>query len=281
MPASPDPSPLAPPAACPIDPLAELARAQEAFAVALESADPEAPLALPGCEWRVADLALHLGQTHWWAAAMAVGVVLESADPVRPRDTVSLVRFYRWAAEHLRSTLAGLPAGSPAVTLDGRGPASFWWRRQLHETLVHLEDLRGAVRDRPDGHGPAGTVPDDAAPPAYAASPAVWADAVDEVVTVLHPRQVRLGRTGAPAGSVDLRATDVALGWRIGGQASGQAGAQSGGAGLPADAAVAGPARSLALLLWHRVDLHDAGAALATEGDAGVLDAVLGSALTP
>ena len=52
---------------------------------------------------------------------------------------------------------------------------SFWHRRQLHETLIHLWDLRTA--------GGLDLV----------VEPMLWADTVDEALTVMHPRQVRLG----------------------------------------------------------------------------------------
>ena len=63
-----------------------------------------------------------------------------------------------------------------AWTLVENGPASFWHRRQTHETLVHLWDLRTA-----------GGLD-------LSVDPRLWADTVDEVVTVMQPRQERMGR---------------------------------------------------------------------------------------
>ncbi|GMA25518.1 hypothetical protein GCM10025864_32770 [Luteimicrobium album] len=247
------------------DPVCVLTAAQESFLDLLGRADPEAPVATCGA-WHVADLALHLAGIHWWAAGMALGVDLEGADASQPRGRERLVDVYAWASAHLRATLTERPLEAPALTLDGPGPAGFWYRRQLHETLVHLVDLRLAT----------GSTPRSATAAVWAA---VWADTVDEVVTVLHPRQVRLGRAPAPAVAVDLVATDVhgpsdaivlappVASWRIG------------RSDAAADARVEGPAWALALLLWGRLSPDDD--ALAVRGDPAALQAVLGRTLVP
>ena len=69
----------------------------------------------------------------------------------------------------LRTTLRSLDPDAPARTLLERGTVAFWYRRQLHETLIHLGDLRSA-----------GGLD-------LAVAPVIWADTVDEVVTVMHP----------------------------------------------------------------------------------------------
>ncbi|HWS59166.1 MAG TPA: maleylpyruvate isomerase family mycothiol-dependent enzyme [Actinotalea sp.] len=232
----------------PLDHLAALAAAQRTFSETLAQADPEAPV--PACgPWRVADLALHLGGVHWWAAAMAHGVDLDPHEPPGPRDADTLVRFYVWAAASLRRTLVDLGPNAPSLTLDGPGTAAFWRRRQLHETLVHLWDLGAScgvdVSDVGD---------------------ILWADAIDEVVDVLTPRQVRLGRMAALTESVALRST-TGRSWHVG------------PAQWPAAAEVTGPARALALLLWRRIGPGDHG--LTVRGDAEALDRTLAAALTP
>ncbi|HMO10107.1 MAG TPA: maleylpyruvate isomerase family mycothiol-dependent enzyme [Actinotalea sp.] len=225
-----------------LDHLAALGRAQQAFAQALAAADPDAPV--PSCApWRVADLALHLGTVHWWAAAMAAGVDLDPTAPTEPRDTDSLVRFYRWAARHLHDTLASLDPNATGVTLDGPGPSSFWRRRQLHETLVHLWDLGGA----------------DAMP----TEPQLWWDTAAEVVDTMTPRQVRLGRIEPLKDSAELVASDGTLVL---------------GPGDPA-VRVHGEPRDLALLLWRRIG-PDSGS-VRVDGDRGVLGRLLALRLTP
>lgn len=238
------------PARADLDLLAELAAAQDAFAALLATADPDAPV--PACgTWTVTDLALHLGGVHRWAAGMARGVDDGGDDPTSPRDPDEVLAFYRTHAALLRATLRDLDPAAPALTLNGPGPAAFWHRRQVHETVVHLHDLADAV-------GVAHPIDD----------PVLWADTVDEVVTVLTPRQVRLGRIAPLHPPVALTATDAERTWLLGG---GDAGAVS--------VTVHGPASRLALLLWGRTVADDP--ALTIEGDRATLDATLSVALTP
>ncbi|QJW36419.1 maleylpyruvate isomerase family mycothiol-dependent enzyme [Cellulosimicrobium protaetiae] len=230
-----------------LDHLALLSRFQDTFLAGLAGADPGAPV--PACGgWRVRDLAQHLGYVHHWAAAQARR---EEDSPVDPAPS-DLPAFYAQHAAELRATLGGLDPDSRAWTLiEPDDPAStvrFWHRRQVHETLVHLHDLRAAT----------GSTVDDVAPE-------VWADTVDELVTVVAPRQVRLGRAEPISLPVALRATDAGRSWVL-------------GDGSPAATASA-PARELALLLWGRLEPAEAG--VVVDGDAGALSAALGGRITP
>lgn len=245
------------PAAVPL--LDALAAAQDAFARLLDAADPGAPV--PACApWTVTELGLHLAGVHRWAAGMARGVDDAGDEPTaEARRPAALRATYREQAAALLATLRALPADAPALTLDGPGVAAFWHRRQVHETLVHLHDLAGA-----------------AGVPHPLDDPALWADTVDEVVTVLTPRQVRLGRMRPLGAPVALVAADAGRSWELGGVA-----ARASGDGGPAGArvTVAGPARTLALLLWGRTTADDA--ALGVTGDRTALDEALARPLTP
>lgn len=169
-----------------------LGELQADFLAAVETADADAPV--PSCgDWSVGDLVDHLAGIHHWAAAMARG---ERAQ--RLGVPVDLAAHYDGAATELRTTLAELGPDATGrilngLTDDGRGPVSFWYRRQVHETLIHLHDLRSAL-GQPELGVPA----------------EVWADTVDEVVTVMYPRQVALGRTNRVVARVELEASDVA-----------------------------------------------------------------------
>jgi uncharacterized protein (TIGR03083 family) len=183
---------------------------------------------VPHCEgWTVRDLVEHLAEVHHWAAAMARN---RDETPLHAHPSDLAGRYAECAAE-LRATLASLPPDAPARTLDGPGRVSFWHRRQVHETLVHLHDLLGRVDDVPTE---------------------VWTDAVDEVVTVLLPRQMRLGRSPAPTEAVRLIATDAGSRWLL-------------GTG-PAAAEIRGTGQELTLLIWGRMDLEGA----SVTGDVGV-----------
>lgn len=244
----------------PADRLGILAELQRQFAAAVGQVDPAA--AVPWCgDWRVADLVEHLGDIHHWAAAQA------RSAPVPPRDSSGGLRTrYERAAAELMSTLTGLDPARPADTLVENGTVAFWHRRQLHETLVHLWDLRRAGGLDPTAGGLELTV-----------TPALWADTVDEAVTVMHPRQVRLGRATATPVPIRFEARDAGRTWQL---PAGDAGPGSGAApAAEPTVTVAADAEVLALLLWGRVDLDDP--RVVVTGDAGALAAVLADRFLP
>ncbi|MFT4289255.1 maleylpyruvate isomerase family mycothiol-dependent enzyme [Nocardioides sp.] len=221
----------------PLDYLALLAHLQDRFERGIGSVAEDA--AVPGCgDWTVRDLVEHLAWVHHWAAAMA-----RDEDAVAlPRHPADLVGRYAECAAELRETLATLPPDAPARTLNGPGPASFWHRRQVHETLVHLHDLLGSADD---------------------VSAEVWADAVDEVVAVMYPRQVRLDRIAPLADPLRLVATDTGREWRLGDDEP--------------TAQIAGTAQTLTLLLWGRLGVE----ASEVTGDEDVVRRALATAITP
>ncbi len=225
--------------------LVTLTALTEAFAQTVPTVPADVPV--PWCgSWLVGDLVEHLAQVHHWAAGQAQRREAEPVawSPAQAEDG------YRRCAHELLTTLATLAPDSPAWTLDESGVSGFWHRRQVHETLVHLWDLRTAGGSGLD-------VP-----------PALWADTVDEVVAVMAPRQVRLGRLALPARAVTLVATDTPGRWTL----------PSAQAGAPA-ATVHGPAAALALLLWARTGLDDP--TLHVTGDATAVHEALAGALTP
>ncbi|MBD7918130.1 maleylpyruvate isomerase family mycothiol-dependent enzyme [Cellulomonas sp. Sa3CUA2] len=226
---------------------ATLAALQHRFHATIAEVDPAA--AVPWCgRWRVRHLVVHLARIHHWAAGQAC----RRQETPLGRGPFVLDELYATQAAELRETLAGLDPDAPAWTLDDSRVVRFWHRRQVHETLVHLWDLRTA-----------GGLPLDV--PA-----ALWADTVDEVVHVMHPRQVRLGRAAAPPLRVRLVAMDADRTWTV--HAADDAPA------APV-AEVAGPAASLALLLWGRTTADDPH--LVVTGDRSAARATVGGALTP
>ncbi len=228
---------------------ARLSTLQEAFAHLLSTTDPAAPV--PWCgDWTVRELAEHLGSVHLWAAGRVRGE--KQNPPVPPADlpeSEALVWRYAACAEALRSAFSEVTPDHRCRTFEEEGPASFWHRRQAHETLIHLWDLSQAV----------GT----ATPPESAAT---WADCVDEVVQVMHPRQLRLGRAEPPTQGFALHAEDADRRWVIPGQTG------TAEAGL-----VTGPAQELALLLWGRRGLEG----LQFSGEESAVEFALAGSLTP
>lgn len=228
-----------------LDHLAELVVVQDAFWATISDVDPATPVRWCG-DWRVRDLVEHLARVHHWAAAKARST---REEPLGAGPFV-LDDLYRECAAELRSTLVELGPDAIGSTLLGPGPASFWRRRQLHETLVHLWDLRTA-----GGLG-------------LDARPEVWADTVDEVVTVMQPRQVRRGRMPRLPSAIELAASDVDRTWRLDTADDG-----------PAVVQVRAPASVLALMLWGRSAPDDA--EVEVSGDGGVLSAALAEPITP
>jgi uncharacterized protein (TIGR03083 family) len=244
-----------------LDHLALLARFQSDFLSAIPGADADARV--PTCgDWTVRELVEHLASVHHWAAGNAYRV---KGEPLG-EGPFDLAPHYASQAATLRRALAELDPDATARVLThpdpvGPGPVRFWHRRQVHETLVHLHDLLAAAA----GAASAGLV---------RAEPEVWADCVDEVVTVLQPRQVGLGRMEPLRHPVALVATDVAGApvWVLG--APGQRADE-----VAPDVVVSGPAEGLALILWRRLAPAEAG--LTVEGDRADLAAALGQPISP
>ena len=229
----------------PLDHLDELVGAQAEFLAAIGEVDPTTPV--PWCgSWHVRELVVHLAGVHHWAAAQARG----TAETPLEQGPFTLEELYRECAGELRDTLVGLGPDAVGSTLLGPGPASFWRRRQLHETIVHLWDLRTA-----GGLG-------------LDVRPEVWADTVDEVVTVMQPRQVRLHRMPRLPSPIELVASDVDRGWRLETAHDG-----------PAVVQVRAPASVLALILWGRRSPDDV--EVEVSGDGAALHAALAEPLTP
>ena len=93
----------------------------------------------------------------------------------------------------------------------------------------------------------------------------MWADTVDEVATVLHPRQVRLERVQVPPAPIALVADDVDRSWILDAARTGDA-----------VVTVTGSARSLALLAWGRPTDEPV-----VTGDRDALDAALAARSDP
>jgi uncharacterized protein (TIGR03083 family) len=212
----------------------------DAFADLVARGDLDAPVVhCPG--WSLHDLADHLGGVHQWAANAVI-----TSDPAfdpepAPAERAALVDWYLGHAAHLVDVLSR-PADSPAWTMDGRNPTvGFWRRRQVHETAIHAWDAARAS-GRPS-----------------VIEPALAWDGVLEVVDVLYPRQVRLGRITPVPTAVRLEPTDVAGGTTI-------------GSGPAVD--VRHEAEVLLRVLWHRVDP-------ATDRVDAEVVALLATAVTP
>ena len=223
-----------------VDHTAHLAQDAAAVVTVLRTTDPSTPV--PGCPgWALRDLAGHLGGVHRWATTVVRTGERGPQDATAPSDDDLL----DWLAEGAADLLAALSDPErPCWTFTGPGTAAFWARRQALETVVHRVDAQRTA-------GPAQPVDPDLAE-----------DGIAEVLDLMLPRQVGLGRTPEPAtGATLVTGTRRHLGAR------------------PASAGVRGPAEAVLLLLWRRTDRRDP--RLSVTGDLVALDALLGLALTP
>jgi uncharacterized protein (TIGR03083 family) len=241
------------------DYLPHLEQAADRFALLLAEGDLQAPV--PPCPgWQLADLGAHLGRIHQWANHAVVEGNPDNVPTPTPADRDGLVEWYRQASGTLLTTLTNTDPAEPAW---GFGPhprtAAFWYRRQAHETAVHLWDAAASQGD---------SIPVDAE---------LAADGVDEAVTFFFPRQVRLGRIPALTGSLALSTEGIGAGrrWVLAGDGVGPASASD----AVALATVHGPAEALYLLIWRRIGLDDL--RLTIEGDRDAAVGVLNAGVTP
>lgn len=255
------------------------------FADALVDADLRAQV--PRCPgWTVYDLVCHLGNVHAWAATIVETGrrATEQNDRPRSRRPRSVTEWYVAKAEDLYEVLRTTDPDRPCWNFAfGAGSASFWPRRQLHETTVHAFDLAAAT-------GTADVVVD----------PVVAADGVDEVLTVFLHRMHDRGHPADLRGPICFGCEDVDRAWTVSprppvtGSTSGvpvqpRGSAQESAPPLPdgppvvvdrrhprADQ-VTGPALVLYKVLWKLADPDG----LHVVGDPERVSAFLGSRLVP
>lgn len=196
-----------------------------AMADALRTADPARPV--PGCPgWTVQDVGAHVTGVHRWARAALDSDEVPAYDERAATDG-PLDKAYAASAAALVAALAERPDDAPAWTFDRHDrTAGFWKRRQLHEVAVHRWDV---------------------AP--YQLTDEVAEDGIDEVLDFFLPRQIAMGRTTVPDGTLRLVAPGRT--WQF-------------GAGRPV-VSVEGAPSDLLLGLWGRGDVD-----LGTWGQAGL-----------
>jgi uncharacterized protein (TIGR03083 family) len=249
-----------------IDFPAELATAAEWFAVTVASADLHAPV--PTCPgWSTYDLVVHLGNIHAWAATIVETgqVAVEQNDEPSSRKPRTVAEWYAGKAEDLYEVLRQAHPDAPCWNFAfGLGTASFWPRRQLHETTIHGIDLALA----------SGRIPELRSD--------VCTDGIDEALRVFLHRMHMRGHPAALSAPMSVMATDTGRGWTVRPTAD----------GVPAQQAVPevvdvlmagadrieGPAASVYALLWKRLPQSDETVRLI--GDEARINAFLASRLT-
>ncbi|GAB3365363.1 maleylpyruvate isomerase family mycothiol-dependent enzyme [Amycolatopsis echigonensis] len=208
---------------------------------------------VPYCgDWTKRDLVTHLGNVHRWAAGIVrTGELSKQEFDVSPGGDLA-----SWYGESAAELLDELEAADPADScwVFGAAPKTkaFWFRRQVHETAVHLVDLFGA-RGR-----------------TAQLDPLIAADGVHEVLGTMLPRVARWKHEVPLAAPITLRTTDTGHAWTV---VPGEPPELGEGEAV---ATVAAPARDLLVLLWNRTDTQPEIA-----GDAAVAKGFLAARMTP
>ncbi len=227
-------------------------------------AEHDQGMPIPTCpEWTLRQLVTHVGRAHRWAAEITRTrsaefiPFREVPDGKLPADPAAQRAWLRAGAARVVGAVRA--AGSDLVwSFAGPVPAGFWLRRMAHETLVHRADAQLAAGGEPE--------------PVIDAE--VAADAIDEWLMLLAGGIV--GDAGEraralPAGAgLHVHATDDGLGgrgeWMIRHEGGGLTVEPGHGKG---DAALAGPAASLLLVLMRRRPVPDP--AVTVHGDGAVV----------
>lgn len=154
---------------------------------------------VPSCpEWDVADLVVHVGLVWRWAADIVEqGQRAAFGAPPEDRREDVLLAWAQEGAARLAATLRAADPDAGCWTFGMPRTARFWFRRQALETALHAWDA-----------GAAAGVP-------VALDPTLAADGVDELLTVMVPRQLARDPGQWAGESLHLHRTDGEGEWLL------------------------------------------------------------------
>lgn len=169
--------------------------AEQLYAAAEDNLDED----VPTCpDWKLGDLAWHLGEVHWsWGTIVAEGITERPRDrelPQRPDDD-ALLDWCREQTARLAAALAASDPDDPAWNWSFHDQNAAWIaRRMTQETIVHRWDAQRAV-------GRGDEIPADLA-----------VEGLDELLTVMLAAS---GPYEGRPGALRLRATDADRSWDV------------------------------------------------------------------
>lgn len=231
------------------------------FRQTLRTAELDSPVVACG-DWRLRDLGAHLGDIHRWATRI---VVTGEASPQEfdsdPGDGLA-----DWYADSAAELIEALRDADPAERCwhfaGGGKEKSFWFRRQVQETAMHLFDASRA------------------AGAAIPIAPLVAADGIDEVMTALLPKVHRWHTSPPLSAPLLVRTVDTAHAWLVRpAEGDGPPVTSAAEAEDSAEVTVEAYAEDLLLLLWKRRPIAEAG--LKITGDPAVATEFLTAGMTP
>jgi len=241
--------------------------------------DYDPGLAIPTCpDWTLRTLATHVGRVHRWAAEIVStrtveGIPFKAApDGIAPADPAAQAD---WLLAGSRRVIDAIKAAGaePVWAFGAIAPATFWARRQAHETMVHRVDAElAAGRDVVIDSGLAADAIDEwlevMSGPRYGRPDARIAAL--PAGAALHVHATGLHGSAAPGSAVAGAATDGTGEWLISHAGEAILVRQ---AHADADVTVAGPADRLLLVLVRRLPPSTTG--VTVSGNAALLTAWL------
>jgi uncharacterized protein (TIGR03083 family) len=203
--------------------------------------------ALPWCgAWTVKDCAWHVASLHHVVGQVVAGrpdVTFAAFDTLNApaADDPELGAWWRKGTAALLDEVARADPAEPCWTFSRPDQlVGFWPRRVAHETFVHRWDVeRGASR------------------PVSPIDPVLASDGVDEYLSVFVPRMRHVAKAPGSGETVHLHCTDSAGEWLVAFTGPGTQELRREHA--KGDAAIRGPAESLLLFLWGRLDAREGG----------------------
>ncbi|MEV8615265.1 maleylpyruvate isomerase family mycothiol-dependent enzyme [Amycolatopsis sp. NPDC051373] len=219
----------------------------DALAKAAAGADPDARV--PTCpDWPLRVLVGHVGQAHRWSASIVRSGPSPVPDPfdADPGDPAGWSGWLHAGAADLVDAVS--TSDGPVWTFFGPGPATFWLRRMLNDTIVHHADAAGRE---------------------FSVSPDLAEDAITDwlellahpVTQTLKPDVAELRGTGQTLRIVP----DDAEGWHLTRTPDGIEWTRG---TASADATLAGPLTDLLLVFTRRRPADD----VTITGDRGLID---------